>query len=270
MATQSSTGNGIDFNEYILALEQRLMEKQQLLNEKNQELALLSEAYECAGEEVNLLQDCCDRIEATNTLAKNVIGIIKNNQSLVVRASCNAELSGQAIQVLLANCESVATGCLQLNLIVQKLLTAVNGANCELDPDGPIMTALNELVAKVQASLDSAVEAITKSLETLQGSLLLEACMGDQNSGGGITKAMVDLLKIIDIQYDKKSKIKFPREKCPRDFYERSKDALARAKSELEKIAGEKAVCEEEQCLLDEEVTSIQNSITAAQTAGQC
>ena len=171
---------------------------------------------------------------------------------------------------MVSNAESIAFKILELQTCLEALIDAIIESDCNPQEDGSIMQAINSLQVAITAAYEAACQCITKLLEALQRAVVLENYIGDQECNTGLAGTIFQMLKIIHIRFHSGSKIHFPRERCPMDFYEDSQAAYTVTQRKLRDIETQLEQVEEEKCLIDAEVLSIGTSKAAAEAASNC
>lgn len=209
-------------------------------------------------------------IEQTNNLAKAVIHTLERNENIVKRAASNVGLTNDAVQVLVVNAEVAS---LESEDLVSSITNLLNDINClpqPPDPNGPIMKAIIELSNAVTVAMNTALSVIEKTLETYQSTEGLKEQVGDEDGNSGLTKAFKELDKIINIKYDPDSKIKFAREGCPDDLWDRTKKKYDRVIERLNRLQERLNRIMERKSLATARKNAIETSLQAAESAAKC
>ena len=252
-----------ELNEQLKAAKEDLIEKMQKFNAYN-------EAYRLLNDKIAFLEQSKRQLSATNELAKAVINLLDQKSSLVERMACNANLTKDAIKILVVSTEGIAQEAKQLKFLVQKLLDAIENTGCEFDENGVIIKAIDNLKTKIDEAMVKSLECISTVLETLQRAIIVEYFLGDSGATKGLTKAVQDLLAIIDVNTGDRTIHKFPREECPKDCYEYLEETLEASITDRIRKAEARSEAEKAKDLSATKVAAIEDSIAAAEKAGAC
>lgn len=268
MAGNNKSGS---ITSYIKSLGDRLAQATQDLDHKEQVYQRLNAESGLLTTKITFLQDSLNKIKHTNELAKAIILLLKQKNSLVRRMACNANLTKDAITILVLNTEGVAVEAHQLKFLIQKLIDAIKTTDCDLNENGAVMTAINNVKTKIEEALTNALDCTQKALEALQRAYVVEYFLGDlEGESFGLTKAMYDLLALIDVNSGPRTVVKFPREDCPADCYEYLIGQLGNAQGQLLDVTQQRSEAEKERDLTQAKVDAIKDSKEAAEAAGNC
>ena len=210
------------------------------------------------------------KIEMTNNLAKDVINTLERNTTIMERAADNVSLTNDVVRILVINAERTSHETEDLVGAINDLLHDISCLPQPPDPNGPIMKALNELRDAIIAAMNDALDVIGLTLETYQSTEALRALVGDKRGKSGLTRSYKGLDRIINIKYDRDSKIKFPREGCPDDLWDRTKKAYDRVTRRIDKLEEQLNRILERKKLAQARMDAISTSLTAAEAAAKC
>ena len=272
MATNSKMVKTNSVSVYINNLKAQLETAKEEKAKKNQNYNRLKEESEMLANKISFLEACSTKLEETNTLAKDVINLIKERYSLIIRMSCNGTLTRKALEILVINTEKIAEEALQLKYLIKKMLDAIEQTGCVLDEEGAISNAINELKTKIETAEAKTIECIQKTLQALQYAITLEAMMGNVDATRGLTKTLREILELIDVNTGTRSIIKFPRDEegSPRDFYDYILELLEYSKDKKRIVDKNKQLASEALELTLDEINAIESSMEAAENAAKC
>jgi len=273
MAIQPQNGDGNqNIDQHLEDLEDLLKQKDAELNRVKTEFSNIQEMIHCLKDEITQLEDSFDRITGTNDEAKNLIAEIKKNKEAMVRIAWIAELFTKAAKILVINLEGLAFVRSALEIYVNDLVKRVEEADCTPQPDSTLLTSMDGLKKAVAAVSSQIGDCLKKALKTVHLAVLVEVCLGDQETEGqtGIIQIIQEILDLISNENDRKSTIKFPREQCPKDFYEHIEEALEEARKILADIEDQSSQEEMKRNALDESIGTIKVSLCAAGKTEHC
>jgi len=211
-----------------------------------------------------------ETIDAVNESAKKTIQEIQNGHQAVMQAAGNALLTRRALAVLSIESEKTGDEAVALKGLVEELVGALGEATPPPDPNSDIMKAIQGVESAAADFLSSSLASIPDILEAFQSSALLKNYLGDQNNSLGLTRSLHTLLSFIHYGTPPNEPYMFPREDCPRDYFEETEEAYETAKTERDEAeqAWEDAEAKKEQA--EAKKNAIQQSLAAAESASTC
>lgn len=263
-----SKNNG--HSSYIRNLERKLKRADWALKKVTVKTDNSIKKHTLKEQDVMLLDSYWKNIEITNEIAKKVINAISANINLVKRSAGNARLTDGAVKRLLVNTEEIANEVWDMNILVNDLIQEISNTEPKPDPSSPVFDKLTKVVEAVINSQTSTLESLIKILEVIQCTMILVSYLGNERCDKGISKSVLDLQKLIDISFDPDSKVKFPREDCPHDYFDITKEEYNNAKKELLQFLHEMNEYKEKKALKKAQRDAIIKSIQAAVSVGAC
>lgn len=255
---------------YIKQLERKLKKAERELKRIMAKTQKSQQAHQGKSSEVQLLKDYKERIELTNDLAEKIIHVIESNSDLFKRSAKLGLLVAEAFKVLLVQVEITSCKARLLEKAIQDFLKDIKDTSIKINEQSPVYAALKKLSESSTAAVESSLLLLEKVMLVLKESNVLQQRLGDTEFTYGLTGQLLDMQKVIDIQYDQGSKIKFPRENCPEDYFDITIKEHEEAKKVMIKLLQELNQYKQEKSITEAKTESIKKSKDAAVAASTC
>ncbi len=220
----------------------------------------------------NKLREYWDKIQQTDQLAQNVINTIDRYASLMKRVAFNAELTNMALKGLTIDSEESARKTEDIEDFFEENIkypiSCLTPAQQPV-PNSPITAALNALETAIRDAMPAASDAVVKSLKAYQHTQMLSDFVGDQEGNKGLSKAFLEMRRIIHIDDHPGSKIHFPRSGCPDDRWDRTKAAYEDLVEDIARLTEIQNLFLQRANLAEDRKNAISVSLTAAEAAAR-